>query len=315
MRDKRPYAREGFPAPVTLSSGRTLLWDEEQVEAFVAGAPVPAIEGPESGEDLLDRHEAAAEVGVKATSWSNYTGDPALADYRVVVEGVEHWPRSAVCAFRDGRPGRGVRHGSGRPKGSGDFVPRDEILPRTAELLDADPAVTSQTVVAELGVAVTTAMSALATLRGRRIADVLEQEPALGIEEAAARLGYPPAVRRRAFAAAKLELCIRATRPYVEDVGAALAAAGLAEVGVKADVVAAPGGEALAAAIRLREGLGVPAVVWDERSGWRTAVSRRHPIGKDAGPRPEAPGIAYLGSGRPEPAAVIIALREVLATS
>ncbi|MEU9182901.1 hypothetical protein AB0C90_40210 [Streptomyces sp. NPDC048550] len=276
---------------------------------------MPGIEGPESDGDLLDRREAAAELGVKATSWANYTGDPALANHVVAVAGVEHWPRSAVRAFRDSRPGRGVRHGSGRPKGSGDFVPRDEILPRTAELLEADPAVTSQTVVAELGMALTTAMSALATLRGRRIADVLEQEPALGIEEAATRLGYPPAVCKRAFAAARLELRIRAARPYVEGVAAALVAAGLAEAGDRVDVVEGAGGEALAAAIWLREGLSVPAVVWDERSGWRTAVNRRHPIGKDAGPRPKAPGIAYLGVGRPEPAAVTTALREVLTTA
>ncbi|MGW0704109.1 DUF6292 family protein, partial [Streptomyces sp. NPDC002867] len=53
------------------------------------------------------------------------------------------------------------------------------------------------------------------------------------------------------------------------------------------------------------------ALVWDERYGWRTATSRRHPIGKDTGTPPEGEGIRYLGSGtRPEPAELLEALAD-----
>ncbi|MGW0704340.1 DUF6292 family protein, partial [Streptomyces sp. NPDC002867] len=53
------------------------------------------------------------------------------------------------------------------------------------------------------------------------------------------------------------------------------------------------------------------ALVWDERYGWRTATSRRHPIGKDTGTPPEGETIRYLGSGtRPEPAELLEALAD-----
>ncbi|MBT2369156.1 hypothetical protein J7E88_28530 [Streptomyces sp. ISL-10] len=61
-------------------------------------------------------------------------------------------------------------------------------------------------------------------------------------------------------------------------------------------------GEHLAAAVPLTAGQSSPALVWDERYGWRTATSRRHPIGKETGTAPDGEGIRYLGSGtRPEP--------------
>ncbi|MFI6007067.1 DUF6292 family protein [Streptomyces sp. NPDC051366] len=304
LRNNRPYAAAGFPDPVSSPRAQTLLWDGEQTAAYFAGEPMPALPAGEDDEDLLDRHEAAQELNVGVSAWNTYKHDPAVAEHLVVVAGVEHWPRAAVHRFRDSRPGRGVRHGSGRPQGSGDMVPRDQILPRTEELLNADPALTAAAVVEHLGVAMTTAMKSLAVLRGRRIADLLERDPHLDLQEAAERLGYPGITRRRALAAAEVELRMREVRPYLQEVADALVEAGLAEP-AEVDVMELEGG-ALAAAVQLAPGrVAVPALVWDERYGWRTAASRRHPIGKETGARPAGVGIRYLAPAlRPDPALV-----------
>ncbi|MEU6620824.1 hypothetical protein ABZ926_08555 [Streptomyces litmocidini] len=51
--------------------------------------------------------------------------------------------------------------------------------------------------------------------------------------------------------------------------------------------------------------------MWDERFGWRTATSRRHPIGKPIDTPPEGEGIRYLDSGlRPEPEELLAALHD-----
>ncbi|MFD6245600.1 DUF6292 family protein [Streptomyces roseolus] len=53
------------------------------------------------------------------------------------------------------------------------------------------------------------------------------------------------------------------------------------------------------------------ALVWDERFGWRTATSRRHPIGKYTDTASEGEGIRYFGGGvRPEPEELLDALRD-----
>ncbi|UXY32188.1 DUF6292 family protein [Streptomyces sp. HUAS TT20] len=239
---------------------------------------------------------------------NSYKNDPAVAGHLVMVGGVEHWPCSAVCAYRDGRPGRGSARAGGRPRGSGDRVPREQLQRYVAELLDAEPAVTAAAVVEESGVAMTTAMAALAAVRGRRIADLIEEEPQLSPVQAAQRLGYPPITHRRALAAARSEQRIREAHPYVRSVAQALAHAGLAEPD-EPEVVELPTG-ALAAAIRLTPGQEAPAAVWDERFGWRTSGSRRHPFDKDTGARPQGHGIRYLiDQARPAPSAVLAALR------
>ncbi|MCY1649461.1 MULTISPECIES: DUF6292 family protein [Streptomyces] len=52
-----------------------------------------------------------------------------------------------------------------------------------------------------------------------------------------------------------------------------------------------------------------PALVWDERHGWRTATSRRHPLTKGAVPPPTGDGIRYLAQGTtPPPDALTTAL-------
>ncbi|GLX40700.1 hypothetical protein Sros01_67730 [Streptomyces roseochromogenus] len=62
FRNKRPYAAEGFPAPISSEEDRVLLWDGEQTAAYFAGAPVPDL--PTVGEDDLSvRH------GLDAPGW------------------------------------------------------------------------------------------------------------------------------------------------------------------------------------------------------------------------------------------------------
>ncbi|MEU5108158.1 DUF6292 family protein [Streptomyces sp. NPDC021354] len=312
FRNKKPHAQEGHPSPISSRTSRALLWDSEQTSAFHAGKPVPALPDTNDDEDLLDRHEAAAEVGVSPSSWNKYKSDPLLSEHVVMVppgdEGTEHWPRGIVRQFKASRPGRGA--GGGRRKGSGDMVPRDLTLPRIAELLDENPAITLTEVADILGIAkFPTAQAGLAQVRGRRIADLIEIEPELTPLQAAERLGYPTVTHRGAAVVAEAELRARRERPYLQQVTDALAKAGVAE---QSEIeVRKLAGEHLAAAVALSEGQGAPALVWDERYGWRTATSRRHPIGKETGSAPEGEGIRYLGSSlKPEPAELLEALAD-----
>ncbi|MDH2393738.1 DUF6292 family protein [Streptomyces sp. HNM0663] len=306
FRNKKPHTQEGHPAPISSPTSRALLWDSEQTKAFHAGRPVPALPEVDDEEDLLDRHEAAAELGVSPASWNKYKSDPKLAEHVVLVpeeDGTEHWPRRVVRGYKADRPGRGA--GGGRRTGSGDMIPRDEILPRIAELLDTNPTITLTEVADTLGIAkFPTAQAGLAQLRGRRIADLVEATPELTPLEAAERLGYPTVTHRGAAAIAEAELRIRRARPYLQQVADALAEAGVAEpVQVEVRQLA---GENLAAAVPLTASQTSPVLVWDERYGWRTATSRRHPIGKDTGTPPEGEGIRYLGSStRPQPAELL----------
>lgn len=170
--------------------------DGERTAVYLAGEPVPALVAMDGPEVLLDRQEAAAELGVTPRTWDGYKTDPRLTRHVVDVCGVEHWPRSAVRAFRDARPGK--QSAAGRPKGRTNAVPRGELRARVAELLDASPAVTIADVRGALGVAAATAQRVLSQLRGERIAALMEADPGLSFDQTAEQLGYPAAVRRAA---------------------------------------------------------------------------------------------------------------------
>ncbi|MFJ3310341.1 DUF6292 family protein [Streptomyces sp. NPDC086549] len=312
FRNKQPYADDAFPPLISSDGARVKLWDSEQTAAHLAGRPMPELPQEDDEQDLLDRNEAAAELGVSPKTWDVYKTHPQIAPHLTKVKGVEHCPRGIVQAFRTGKKA-GADAGpkgrpKGRPKGSGDMVPRDEISARVGDLLDEDPAVTLATVQEHLGLSYATAARALPRLRGERIADLLQTEPDLTPEQAATRLGYPTAVQRTALASAATELRARQVQPYLQRVADVLAGAGLAEA---QDVrVQRLEGDVLAAAVAL-SGSGTPALVWDERYGWRTAVSRRHPIGKETGTPPEGEGIRYLSEHQqPEPAQLLAALTD-----
>lgn len=308
FRNKQPYTDEDFPPLISSEGARVKLWDSEQTAAHLDGRPVPAIPDEDDDQDLLDRNEAAAELGITPKTWDDYKTHPQIAPHLTKVKGVEHCPRGIVKAFRTAKGTSPAASPKGRPKGSGDMVPRDEISTRVGALLDEDPAATLATVQERVGLSYAAAARALPRLRGERIADLLQAEPDLTPEDAATRLGYPTAVQRTALASAATELRARQVQPYLQRVADVLVGAGLAE---QQDVtVQRLEGDVLAAAVALT-GSGTPALVWDERYGWRTAVSRRHPIGKETGAPPEADGIRYLSEDQqPEPAELLAALTD-----
>ncbi|GGO58815.1 DUF6292 family protein [Streptomyces lasiicapitis] len=306
----KPYTAEDFPAPISSDDARVLLWDSEQTAAHYADEPVPALPDTDDDQDLLDRNEAAALLQVSPRSWDTYKTDPQIKPHLVKIKGVEHCPRHIAAAYQAARQAGPGRAGNpGRPRGSGDMVPRDEIPQRVSALLDVDAAVTSKTVMAELGLSYVTATRSLSRLRGERVADLLATDPTLTPAAAASQLGYPTAVHRTAIAYARTELRARAVRPYVQDVADALASDGLAQHQDVAVVHVAD--DVLAAAVVLAFNAPVPALVWDERFGWRTATSRRHPIGRESGRPPEGEGTRYLSAEQqPSPQEVLAAVHD-----
>ncbi|TXS34834.1 hypothetical protein [Streptomyces sp. t39] len=299
-----PHKAAGFPPPI--NEGRNRLYDAEQVDAYLAGRPVPALPDVDDDQDLLDRREAAAAWGVSPRSWDSYKRTPQLEAHQVVVGGVEHWPRGIVREVKAARPGKAA--GSGRPKNAGDQVPRDLILERTAPLLDADPAVSAAAVTEALGIHTTTAQDALTALRADRMATVMERDHVTA-EQAAHTLGYPTSQTRRATVRAATVLRGRAAAPYLADIAQSLHAQGWTSTPA-APTVQCVGGEACVAAVILDGPTApAPALVWDERHGWRTAVSRRHPIGPGGSWPPPGDGIRHLATGTtPTPADLITAL-------
>ncbi|WP_405632393.1 hypothetical protein [Streptomyces sp. NBC_01174] len=140
----KPYAAAGFPAPVSAAGARTRLYDGEQVDAHLMGKPVPELPDQDDDADLLDRQECAAELGVSPRTWDGYKSAPLLTEHVTEVGGVEHWPRGIVRQYQASRPGEATM--TGRPKNTGDQVPRDQLPTLTAELLDADPTISAAAV-------------------------------------------------------------------------------------------------------------------------------------------------------------------------
>ncbi|GAB1340870.1 hypothetical protein ACE1SV_74600 [Streptomyces sp. E-15] len=294
----------GFPAP--LGAGRTRLYDGEQVDAFLAGRPVPELPEADDDGDLLDRQEAAALRGEPVSAWDRRKKDPAVREHLVVVGGVEHWPRHVV---RDYTPApRRPSGGGGRPAGAGDQVPRDQLPALVAKLLDADPALTAADVADRLGVHRNTATAVLVQCRAERMADVMEQHGATAAEAAAA-LGYPAAQTRRAGVRAQAVVRGRQARPYLDAVAGALHARGWKTTSTR-PAVQHPEDDLCVAALTLDgPGAPAPALVWSERHGWRTATSRRHPLGRGAAWPPPGDGVRHLATGTtPAPADVVRAL-------
>ncbi|MCY1649408.1 DUF6292 family protein [Streptomyces sp. NPDC012486] len=304
----KPYAAEGFPRPINSEGSRTRLYDGEQVDAYLLGRPVPPLPEKDDDGDLLDRRECAALIGVAPVSWKTYKNDPALTKARVEVGGVEHWPRRAVRAFQESRPGDAAPK-SGRPRNTGDQVPRDQVAARVGELLDADPTISAATVTARLGVHRNTGQDALTRLRADRIADRIEADPDLTPAQAAAQLGYPAGQVRRATARAESVLRARRAAPYLADVAAALHRAGWTTTEAVPDVQHPADDHVVAVLVLDADQAPAVALVWDERHGWRTALSRRHPLARGATVPPQDDGVRYLATGTtPPPDALVAAL-------
>ncbi|WP_461091825.1 DUF6292 family protein [Streptomyces incanus] len=300
------HLAKGFPAP--LNAGRTRLYDGEQVDAHLAGRPVPALPTTDDDEDLLDRQEAAALRGMPLHQWDRRKKDPAVSEHLVRAGGVEHWPRRVV---RDHTPTPRRPTGSsggGRPTGAGDQVPRDQLPARVAQLLDTDPALTAAGVTDSLGVHRNTAQAALTQCRADRMADVMEQH-GVTAAQAAAALGYPAGQTRRAGVRAAAILRGRQARPYLAAVAQALHARGWMATDTP-PTAQHPEDDLCVAALTLdAPAAPAPALVWSERHGWRTATSRRHPLGRGAAWPPPGPGVRHLATGAtPAPADLVNAL-------
>ncbi|MFI8008339.1 hypothetical protein [Streptomyces sp. NPDC086010] len=298
----------GFPAPISSAGSRTRLYDAEQVDAYFAGKPIPPLPTQDDGQDLLDRRECATALGISPRTWDKYkTTYPALTEHLATVGGVEHWPRSILHQYQAQRPVKATT--TGRPAHTGDQVPRDQMLPRTAPLLDADPAISAAAVVEALGVHRDTAQDALTCLRAERMAELLNSDASLTPEQAAVTLGYPAGQVRRATLRARAILRARGMAPYLADVGRAVHRAGWTARAAVPEIHH-PAVDVVVAVLTLDGPQPpAPALVWDERHGWRTATSRRHPLTRGAAPPPPGDGIRYLtDSTTPPPGALIAAL-------
>ncbi|MFW3470440.1 hypothetical protein ACN24M_03135 [Streptomyces microflavus] len=144
-RKLKPYEAAGFPERISSARARTRLYDGEQVDAYLLGKPVPSLPERDDDNDLLDRQECAAELGVSPRSWDAYKNDPLLTGHMAKVGGVEHWPRGIVHQFHNSRPGKATM--TGRPKGAGDQIPRDQLPALTAQLVDTGPTTSAAGVV------------------------------------------------------------------------------------------------------------------------------------------------------------------------
>ncbi|MGI5397860.1 DUF6292 family protein [Streptomyces sp. CA-251251] len=299
------HQKEAFPAP--LNGGRTRLYDGEQVEAYLAGRPVPALPTTDDDEDLLDRQEAAALSGVPLSVWDRRKKEPTVSEHLVRVGGVEHWPRHIV---RDYTPApaavpEAVAGPAYRRRGPG---PRDQLPARVAQLLDADPALTAAAVTDRLGVHRNTAQAALTECRAQRMADAMEQR-ALTAAQAAAALDYPASQTRRASVRAEAILRGRQARPYLTAVAQAVHARGWSSTDTPPVVQHPEDDQCVATLLLDTPEAPAPALVWSERHGWRTAPSRRHPLGKGAAWPPPGDGVRHLATGTtPTPADLVNAL-------
>ncbi|MGW5679230.1 DUF6292 family protein [Streptomyces sp. NPDC003860] len=305
--NNRPYAAPGFPEPISAPGARTRLYDGDQVDAYLTGRPIPPLPTVDDDQDLLDRREAAAVLGVAPRSWDTYKHNPQLTKHKLDVGGVEHWPRGTVQQFKDARPGKPTE--TGRPQGAGDQVPREQLLARTTSLLEANPAITSADVVQQLGVHRDTAQDALTHLRANAMADLMHADTTLTPRQAAHALGYPAGQVRRAAVRAQSILRARTAAPYLVDVAQELHRQEWTTTDAPPAVLHPTDDVCAAVVILDTPQAPAPALVWDERHGWRTTPSRRHPLGRAGTWPPPGPGIRYLAAGTtPTPAALVAAL-------
>lgn len=97
-----------FPPPIN-SGARRLLWDQAQINAHLAGGPVPQLPTGEHPQDLLSAPEAAEYLGIQYGTLRRYIHEnrmPQPAD----VYGTAHWRRADLKPeAHPRRPGRPAR--------------------------------------------------------------------------------------------------------------------------------------------------------------------------------------------------------------
>ncbi|MFB7453473.1 DNA-binding protein [Streptomyces sp. NPDC056194] len=111
-RQHAPGFRERVPN--LLPDSRNRLYDLAQAEAYLAGAPIPALPAGEHPDDLLTARDVAALLGINTGTVRAYATDGYLSP-GITVHGSRLWPRREVLDRRDNAPGRGK--GGGRRAG------------------------------------------------------------------------------------------------------------------------------------------------------------------------------------------------------
>ncbi|MFF9344922.1 helix-turn-helix domain-containing protein [Streptomyces sp. NPDC014773] len=139
--------------PDLLPDSRNRLYDRAQVEAYLAGSPVPALPDGEHPDDLLSVREVAEILGIHTGTIRSYSTNGHLSP-GVTVHGSRLWPRREVLERRDNAPGRGAGGGrrAGEPQG-----------PRKSHAYEGDP---------RLGVAREALAAAGSTPKGRVAAEL-----------------------------------------------------------------------------------------------------------------------------------------------
>ena len=122
---------------------RFLIYDSEQAAAYLAGTTIPDLAAEEDPEDLLNDKEAAAVLGVDASTIRAYAAKGYLSRGETVY-GARVWRRREVEDRRDNPPGQGKGGGrrAGEPQGprKAHAYAGDPRLRTAADALAADPA-------------------------------------------------------------------------------------------------------------------------------------------------------------------------------
>jgi len=108
---------------------RILIYDLAQARAYLAGTPLPELPAAEHPDDLLNDEEAAALLGVTASTVRAYATQGYLSPGKTLYS-VRVWPRRGIEERRKNPPGQGK--GGGRPPGTGKG-------PRKAHAYEGDP--------------------------------------------------------------------------------------------------------------------------------------------------------------------------------
>ncbi|MFI5673005.1 DNA-binding protein [Streptomyces sp. NPDC051704] len=151
-------------------STRPLLYDAAQVDAHLAGTPIPPLPQEPHGQDLLTDAEAGAVAGLTAST-IRADATAGRLDPGTELHGRRWWTRAAAEA----RAARPTQY-KGRTPGAKDRTPRhtapDTRVSEVAAALDAaetgqGPAVTANTLATHYGISTRTAERLIVKARAR----------------------------------------------------------------------------------------------------------------------------------------------------
>ncbi|MFI8234921.1 helix-turn-helix domain-containing protein [Streptomyces sp. NPDC085900] len=109
-----PAFRQRIPS--LFPHSRIRLYDEAQARAYLAGQPIPQLPSTPHPEDLLNDEEAAALLGITASTVRAYATQGYLSAGKTLYS-LRVWPRHDIEERRTNPPGQGK--GGGRPPGTG----------------------------------------------------------------------------------------------------------------------------------------------------------------------------------------------------